>query len=34
MFGSIRVECRSRRRSSIVLPDSCAVLSVVLMVLT
>ena len=34
MLGPIGVECRSRRRSSSVLPDSCVVLSMALMVLT
>ena len=34
MLGPIKVKCRSRRRSSSVLHDSCMVLSMVLMVLT
>ena len=34
MLGPIRVDHRSRRRSSIVFFDSCMVLSMVLMVLT
>ena len=34
MLGPIGIEHRSRRRSSSVLPDSCVILSMVLMALT